>query len=306
MFLISERGDRLKKVVSILVLCILTLAIFPGCQRRYSPPAQASKISATNHRADYYYGKVLYSVGAQTGMNGSTPINYSLQGGTTVRIIGMYDGYYVALLPTGQMGLIPKTSTAPSSTSSRPIPTVPPPSGGTTAPGTPGGQPTAPPSGMTPAPGPTAPPSGGTPAPGPTAPPSGGTTGGTISSEASTMVSLVNQARSQAGLKPLATDNALINLAGLKANDMITKNYFSHTSPTYGSPFDMMRTYGVSYLYAGENLAMNSNVQSAEQALMNSPEHKANILNPNYTDIGVGIAQKSDGSRVYVQMFIGR
>jgi uncharacterized YkwD family protein len=120
------------------------------------------------------------------------------------------------------------------------------------------------------------------------------------------MVSLVNQARAQAGLKALNNYGSLVNMANTKAKDIVTNNYFSHTSPTYGSPFDMMKSNGIAYLYAGENLAINQNVQAAEQALMNSPEHKANILNPNFTDIGIGIAQKSDGSYVYVQEFIGR
>lgn len=305
-----KRGGKLRRRLGLLVLCLIALTAFSGCQRMTTPPAKSQRISATKQRADYYYGKVLYDVGAQTGMYGGTPTTYTVQGGNTVRIIGMYDGYYVAVLPNGQMGLMPKGSAAPNNpTPSTPIPsvpgpsqgyTIPTPSGGTPVPGPAGGTTVPTPSGGNPAPAPY----GGTPAP--TTPPAGTASGSTISTDASAMLNMVNQARTQAGLSQLTIDSSVARLANLKAVDMVNKNYFSHTSPTYGSPFDMMKTYGVSYLYAGENLAMNSNVQSAETALMNSSEHKANILNPNYTNIGIGVAQKGDGSRIYVQMFIGR
>lgn len=126
------------------------------------------------------------------------------------------------------------------------------------------------------------------------------------SSEEATMISLVNSARTSNGLKSLTSDDQLTKIARLKAQDLANNNYFSHTSPTYGSPFDMLKTYGVSYLYAGENLAKNSNVGAAETALMNSPGHRANILNGNYTNIGIGIATAKDGTKIYTQMFIGR
>jgi uncharacterized protein YkwD len=68
----------------------------------------------------------------------------------------------------------------------------------------------------------------------------------------------------------------------------------------------MLKKYGVSYLYAGENLAKNTNAGAAHTALMNSPGHKANILNANFTNIGIGVATAKDGSKIYTQMFIGR
>ena len=70
---------------------------------------------------------------------------------------------------------------------------------------------------------------------------------------------------------------------------MQTKNYFSHTSPTYGSPFDMMKAYGISYKSAGENIAMGQrSPEEVVQAWMNSQGHRENIMNPNFTHIGVG------------------
>jgi uncharacterized YkwD family protein len=110
----------------------------------------------------------------------------------------------------------------------------------------------------------------------------------TTSSFASQVVTLVNQERTKAGLTPLAGDSPLSAMALDKAKDMYDNHYFDHTSPTYGSPFDMMNTYGIRYTYAGENIAMGQQTpQEVMTAWMNSPGHRQNILNPNYTKIGV-------------------
>ncbi|MZP42508.1 LysM peptidoglycan-binding domain-containing protein [Heliobacterium gestii] len=115
------------------------------------------------------------------------------------------------------------------------------------------------------------------------------------------VVQLVNAERAKAGLKPLRADNATLNrMARDKAVDMIQKNYFSHTSPTFGSPFAMMDKYGIHYGYAGENIAKGQT--SAQQVMndwMNSSGHRANILSPNYDTIGVGYYQGA-----WVQEFI--
>ena len=120
------------------------------------------------------------------------------------------------------------------------------------------------------------------------------------------MIDLVNKARAQAGLSPLKTNMTLVSLARKKAQDMIALKYFNHISPTYGSPFDMMKAAGVTYRYAGENLAGAGNVDLAFNLLMNSSGHRANILNPSYTDIGVGAVQGSQYGMIFVQLFIGR
>ncbi|MBT2684606.1 sporulation protein [Bacillus sp. ISL-37] len=129
-------------------------------------------------------------------------------------------------------------------------------------------------------------------------------TGTEISAFESRVIDLTNEQRRKNGLPNLQPDTALSNVAQEKSNDMQAKNYFSHTSPTYGSPFDMMRDFGVSYNTAGENIAMGQ--RSAEEvvnAWMNSEGHRKNILSPNYTHIGVG--HTSQGN-YWTQMFIGK
>ena len=119
------------------------------------------------------------------------------------------------------------------------------------------------------------------------------------------MVNLVNQERQQAGLRPLTVDNRLVNLARLKSQDMIDKNYFGHQSATYGSAFAMMKNAGISYRWAGENLAGSKTVDKAHVALMNSSDHRANILKPEFTHIGIGVVQGGPYGMMFTQMFIG-
>jgi uncharacterized YkwD family protein len=120
------------------------------------------------------------------------------------------------------------------------------------------------------------------------------------------MVSLVNQERTKAGLQQLKVDNTLVQLARMKSQDMIDENYFSHTSPTYGSPFDMMKSAGVKYYTAGENLAGAGSVESAHASLMASSGHRANILNSRYNHFGVGIAVGGPYGNMFTQLFIGK
>jgi uncharacterized YkwD family protein len=125
-----------------------------------------------------------------------------------------------------------------------------------------------------------------------------------LSAFESRVIDLTNEQRRKNGLSNLQPDTALSNVAQEKSNDMQAKNYFSHTSPTYGSPFDMMRDFGVTYNSAGENIAMGQ--QSAEEvvnAWMNSEGHRKNILSPNFTHIGVG---HTGSGNYWTQMFIGK
>lgn len=125
-----------------------------------------------------------------------------------------------------------------------------------------------------------------------------------VSSEIQQVVDLVNSERAKAGLQALQIDAKLTESAQAKSQDMKNKNYFSHTSPTYGSPFDQMKSLGISYKSAGENIAMGQ--QSATKVMdawMKSPGHKANILNPSFTHIGVGL---SDSGYYWTQQFIGK
>ncbi|MBD0381624.1 peptidoglycan-binding protein [Paenibacillus sedimenti] len=120
------------------------------------------------------------------------------------------------------------------------------------------------------------------------------------------MLDLVNKARAEAGLPPLLADPAVTKTARLKSQDMVDNNYFSHDSPTYGSPFDMLNKFGISYNAAGENIACNQNVQAAHEALMNSSGHRANILSKDYTHIGIGIVNGGPCGKMFTQQFIGK
>jgi uncharacterized YkwD family protein len=110
----------------------------------------------------------------------------------------------------------------------------------------------------------------------------------TQSAFATEVFNMVNQERSKAGLSTLAIDSALSGMALDKAKDLYNNNYFDHNSPTYGSPFDMMKTYGIQFTYAGENIAKGQQTpQEVMTAWMNSQGHRDNILNSHFTKIGV-------------------
>lgn len=103
------------------------------------------------------------------------------------------------------------------------------------------------------------------------------------------VIRLVNIERQNAGLKPLTQNWELSRVARIKSQDMMKNNYFAHNSPTYGTPFNMMKDFGITYKSAGENIAKGQTTSAAVmKAWMNSPGHRANILNSNFTQIGVG------------------
>ncbi|WP_164779759.1 CAP domain-containing protein [Paenibacillus kobensis] len=130
---------------------------------------------------------------------------------------------------------------------------------------------------------------------------SGGGTTGTASTQAKQVLDLVNAQRKNNGLGALTLDSALSNMALVKAKDMINNNYFDHNSPTYGSPFDMMKQFGISYRSAGENIAKGqTTAQQVMNDWMNSAGHRANILNSSYTKLGVGFYNNA-----WVQEFTG-
>ena len=116
---------------------------------------------------------------------------------------------------------------------------------------------------------------------------------------------LVNKERVKRGLAPLKYNYDLGWVARLKSKDMVNKNYFSHTSPTYGSPFNMMEKHGIKFIAAGENIAKGQRTPAeVMNAWMNSPGHRNNILSPIYKEIGVGVAQLKNGTYCWTQMFI--
>jgi uncharacterized YkwD family protein len=128
--------------------------------------------------------------------------------------------------------------------------------------------------------------------------------GDTLNASEKQVVELVNKERAKQGLPALKIDNELSKVARVKSNDMATNKYFDHTSPTYGSPFDMMKKFGIKYSTAGENIAMGQRTpEEVMKAWMNSDGHRANILNKNYTHIGVGYVANGN---YWTQEFIGK
>lgn len=126
-----------------------------------------------------------------------------------------------------------------------------------------------------------------------------------LTADEALLLKLVNQERVKAGLPILKVDQKLTELARLKSQDMVQKNYFSHTSPTYGSPYNMERKAGYSARVMGaENIAKAATTERAHQLFMGSAGHKANILNPLHDTIGIGIVKTSSGVTV-TQLFSG-
>ena len=133
-----------------------------------------------------------------------------------------------------------------------------------------------------------------------------GTTTSTMTSDEKEVFNLINKQRTANGLSALKVDNEVQRVAKIKAQDMVNNSYFSHTSPTYGSPFEMLQSFKVSYKTAGENIAGNSSNSGAVNAWMNSSGHKANILNSSFNYTGIGVVSSPKYGKVYVQMFIGK
>ena len=124
----------------------------------------------------------------------------------------------------------------------------------------------------------------------------------TVTSYEQEVIRLVNEIRAENGLKVLTYDWELARVARYKSQDMKDNKYFSHTSPVYGTPFQMIKNFGISYRSAGENIAKGyATPQAVVNGWMNSSGHRANILNANYTHIGVGYVS---GGNYWTQMFI--
>jgi uncharacterized YkwD family protein/spore coat assembly protein SafA len=119
------------------------------------------------------------------------------------------------------------------------------------------------------------------------------------------VIRLTNIERAKAGLPALKPHWELSRVARYKSVDMRDKNYFSHTSPTYGSPFDMIKAFGLSYSAAGENIAAGqTTAKQVVQSWMSSTGHRQNILNKNYTHIGVGYSTGGSYRHYWTQLFL--
>lgn len=126
------------------------------------------------------------------------------------------------------------------------------------------------------------------------------------SEQAQQVLALVNEERGKAGLKPLKMSEELRSIANLKSKDMAEKGYFDHTSPTYGSPFQMLQDFGVHYSSAGENIAAGQKTpQEVMNSWMNSSGHRANILNANFDTLGVGVYNGGSYGIYWTQLFTG-
>lgn len=126
-----------------------------------------------------------------------------------------------------------------------------------------------------------------------------------LSEEEEEVLNLINEQRKQYGLPKLKAYGELQRVAKLKAQDLVNNKYFSHTSPTLGTPFEMLQEEGVIYKYAGENLAGNETGVKAVNAWMNSPAHKDNILDSDYEYTGIAVVDSEVYGKVYVQLFMG-
>ncbi|MGL6173964.1 MAG: CAP domain-containing protein [Cellulosilyticaceae bacterium] len=116
------------------------------------------------------------------------------------------------------------------------------------------------------------------------------------------VLTLVNKERTSRGLKPLQMDIKVQKVARIKSQDMRKNNYFDHVSPTYGTPFEMLKSFGVSYTMAGENIASGyTSPEAVVKGWMNSQGHRENILNADFTHIGVGY---EPNGHYWTQMFI--
>jgi uncharacterized YkwD family protein len=116
----------------------------------------------------------------------------------------------------------------------------------------------------------------------------------------------INEERAAHGLKALTKGVKLSDIAQRKSNEMVEKNYFLHTSPTYGTPFEMMKNFGITYNTAGENIAGNSSLKDAVNSWMNSEGHRKNILSTSYNYAGIGVTKSDKYGYIIVAMFVGQ
>lgn len=127
-----------------------------------------------------------------------------------------------------------------------------------------------------------------------------------LSADENEVLSIVNKIRIDNNLSPLIIDDNLQNVARLKANDLVENNYFAHTSPVYGSPFEMLKSNSISYKTASENIAGNSNLEEAVNSWISSESHRKNILSNDYNYTGIGVVNSVTYGKIIVEFFIGK
>lgn len=321
----------MRKIKALLLSCVMLVMMSNvSCTTKEEEPVKGVE-SSINETGQVKAVKITAPKANVTlGCDPNSQVLQTANKGANFKVLNQVnDQWYAVQLPNNQIGFIPKGQSTPVTPGNNNAPAGAPsgagapgagkvPGGGNVPSG--GGAPgTGTPGTGTPGAGT---PGAGTPAPAPNAPDNttpennqntgdnaansekNTTTNQGINNQEQQMINLVNQSRQQNGLPALKADNQLSEIARIKSKDMIDKNYFSHNSPTYGSPFDMLKNFGVSYIKAGENIAGNQTVEKAHEALMNSPGHRANILNSEYTHIGIGIQKGGNYGNMFTQIFI--
>lgn len=133
---------------------------------------------------------------------------------------------------------------------------------------------------------------------------SSGSTETALESDAEKLFDLMNKARVENKLAPFTWDETLNRIAEIKAKDMSDNNYFDHNSPSYGTPFAMLKQMDIFFLSASENIARNNSVENAHLELMSSVHHRVNVLNSRFNKAGVGICDSKEWGKIIVQIFI--
>jgi uncharacterized YkwD family protein len=268
----------MKRSLPVLFL-ILAMLFLTSCGQQFTKGTESS-ISGMN---DITRLKVIADqVGVRSGCSNNTPVIQTANKDSKFDVLGKVAEWYAVRLTNNDIGFIPQIQSTP---------VVP----DEIKPGTKADTPITPDNT-----------SGSAPGIKQAAPNTTQTNNNALTAQEQQMLSLVNQARSQANVPALQVDMELTKMARIKSQDMIDNNYFSHNSPKYGSPFDMMKSFGINFVAAGENIAGNQTVQAAQNALMNSPGHRKNILSTDYTHIGIGIRQGGQFGIMFTQDFISK
>lgn len=128
----------------------------------------------------------------------------------------------------------------------------------------------------------------------------------TLSQDEQIFFNLINNQRIENDLPEFQIDETLLNLARLKAQDIVDNQYFSHTSPTFGTFFEMLQNHNVSYSKASENIARNINADGAIESFMNSESHRNNILSQDFNYTGIAVVNSSNWGKIFVEIFVAR
>jgi uncharacterized YkwD family protein len=285
----------MKKHLSFILVALLAIALVTGITAQ-STTNQEQDVLGVFQKTNFNQVRVTAAVlNMRAGASTSFNVVSTLRSGQVVEVLGRINDWYVIKLDNDMVGCISANFATPVSQPTQPAPAP-------QQPAQPAPQPTPQPQpAPQPAPQPTQ-----QPAPQPQQPTNNQPQNSieALRPEERQMIDLVNGERVKHGLKPLIVDMEVTRVARIKSRDLIDNNYFAHQSPTYGSPFDMLRRFGVNFRMAGENLAGNQSVTGAHTALMNSEGHRNNILNPNFTHIGIGIEKGSKYGMMFTQMFI--